>query len=146
MQARTANPIEPQYLLDTAALNRKYAERGENPYRYWVGSVNIDQDCLGESLKSRLYEAAWTFIDAKKKQGWELEGSLHFDEPKRALTDEGLPHLGQVTYRITGVFKYWGKREVIREEFDPAIIASEPDKTITTADAMKALGLKPGGM
>ena len=142
MSDRVSSPQTPDYLLDTTQLNRKYAEGADNPLRYITGETRVDYDCQGERLQQVLYDKAWQFIDAEKKQGWELQGQLHFDDPKIAKDDNGLPDLGKVAYRITGQFKYQGPPRTIRTELDPATIRQAPDQTITTADALKAWGLR----
>ena len=137
---RVSAPQQLEFLLDTERINEKYAERADNPLRYITGSTRVDRDCVGAALKSALYEAAWKFIDNEKKQGWELQGTLHFDNPRTAKLDTGVTDLGAVEYRITGVFKYQGPPRTIRTELDPAIIKQAPDHTINAADAQKAWG------
>ena len=140
--SRVTSFAEPTNLLDTSVLNEKYAARMDNPYRVKSGTTRIPYDCVGEGLKQVLYDRGWQFLSAMDKQGWTLEGQLEMSNPRPALDDMGLPDLSQRMVTIRGVFKYNPPMRIIRTEFDPNIIQREPDQTISTRDALKALGLR----
>ena len=47
MPLLSATRTEPEFLVDTAAINRKHAAHRDNPYRTWTGVTTVDIDCTG---------------------------------------------------------------------------------------------------
>lgn len=130
---------EPEFLIDTAAINRKYAAQRDNPHRTWTGVTQVDVDCAGEILKRHLYSACGRFIDAMRKRNWDLVGRLFVGSPHQARNDNGILLLGRVEYSIRGGFKFTEPLRPLRTEVPSGLVKRDPDHTITLAEAKKAL-------
>src|SRR3990167_524020 len=80
------NNGEPQFLIDTAALNRKYANsaRQQDARRWFTGVTQVDVDCTGAHLKEKLVDAAKRFIEAFYKKRWDLVGQVYVGQPHKA--------------------------------------------------------------
>lgn len=130
---------EPEFLIDTAAINRKYAARRDNPHRTWTGVTQVDIDCTGEMLKRRLYDACGRFIEAMRKRNWDLVGQVYVGDPHQARDEHGVPSLGKVEYRIKGGFKFTEPLRAARIDIPTGLIKRDPEHTITAKEAKKAL-------
>ncbi len=129
---------EPEFLIDTVAINRKYAAQRDNPYRTWTGVTLVDIDCLGDMLKRRLRDAAVRFIEAMRKRSWDLEGRVYVGDPHQARNDDGTPISGKVEYRIKGGFKFASPLKTVRTEIPTGLIKRDRDHVITLSEARKA--------
>lgn len=132
---------EPEFLLDTARLNAKYAENSDNPYRLWTGTTEVPYDADPVWLKRILYDAAGRYIDAMKKRGWELMDKIRIGSPRIARDESGLPDLSRIEYRLRGTFKFQGPPRTTVLELDPATVKQAPDHLITLAQARQAWGI-----
>ena len=138
---REASFSEPDYLLDTASINARFAASSDNPRRIRTGVCKVPYDCVGGSLRAMLYDRASMFVEAMHKQGWELEGGLQMGNPRPAYDEFGLPDMSLREVTIQGIFKFVNKGEVIRLYLDPAAVRREPDQTLSARDALRAWGL-----
>lgn len=121
---------EPNFLIDTAAINRKYAARADNPYRTWTGATTVPYDCTGETLKKMLYDASGRFLEAMDKKNWTLVSKLRIRDngfSRDGVT--GLPMMDKVEYVIVGIFKYVHSTEMIRTELPPEMVLNHPQAT-----------------
>jgi len=69
------------YLLNTTALNKKMADRKDNPYRWRVGSFQVPKDITQDMLEKVSQEACKKFVQTMEKQGWKLESKLQVFGP-----------------------------------------------------------------
>ena len=120
--------LEPKYLIDTDALNRKYAARADNPYRFCTGTTLVDRELTGGYLTQTLQEAAGRFIMAMEKRDWVLvrKVSVRYQGIGRDI-DTNVALFDKAEYHITGVFKYTRSPKMIRTEIPPELI-KQPDE------------------
>ena len=131
---------EHEILIDTAAVNAKYAKYRDDPRRWWTGVTQADSDCQGESLQRKLYEASGRFIEAMGKRGWDLQGKVYV-APAHSVRDmaTGAVILGKFEYAIRGLFKMAHTPKPDRIEIPAGLVKREPDQKITLSEAVKAL-------
>src|SRR3990167_5886321 len=72
-------------ILDTTALNKKLADRKDNPYRWRVGSFHIPKGMSKEQRERASKVACDKFIDSMSKQGWELKSKIQIYGPYPAI-------------------------------------------------------------
>ena len=137
---REATFAQPDYLLDTAAINAKYASRADNPRRFRTGVFRVPFDCVGGLLRGICEDKAKRFVSDLFKQGWELEGNVQMGNPRVAHDEYGLPDLSEREITVCGVFKFQGKNRIVSLELDPASVKQAPDHVLTVAEARKAWG------
>ena len=131
--------LEPEFLLDTVAINAKYRKRREDPRRQWTGTTQVDADCQGEMLKRRLYEVTNRFLIAMQKRDWELYSKVHITGPFRAYDfNSALPILGKVEYHLRATFKLTAPLRPLPLEIPTGLIKRDPEHTITLRDALRA--------
>jgi hypothetical protein len=131
---------EPEFLIDTAAINRKYASRKDDPRRTWTGTTQLPYDCEGESRVKALYEACGRFINSMKKRNWDLIGKLYVDPPTTAYDiDTSIPLLDKREYHIRGVFQFQEPLRPARIEIPSGLVKRDPEHKITAAEAKKVL-------
>ena len=138
MPLLSATRTEPEFLVDTVAINRKHAAHRDNPYRTWTGVTTVDFDCTGEMLERRLYDAAGRFINAMTKRGWDLAGKVNIGSPHQARNDDGTPISGKVEYQLKAGFKFTEPLRVSRIEIPTGLVKRDPEHVITLAEAKKA--------
>ena len=133
----TAN--ECSFLIDTAAINKRYRARQDNPYRTWTGTTNVDQDNTGETLKKTLYEACNRFLVAMEKRNWTLASKLRVRTNGIAHDlQTSLPLIGKVEYTIAGIFKFHEAPKMIRTEVPAELVKWNGESTASLIQAQKA--------
>lgn len=132
---------EPQFLLDTAAINAKYAKTADDPRRWWTGTFQTPFDCAyrSEAFEKIARERCSRFIDAMRKKGWDLVSRLSVYGPQRAHDiDSNIVLLDKREYRVRGVFQLASTPKSVRFEIPPALVKRDPEQTISLSEASKA--------
>lgn len=130
---------EPQFLIDTAAINEKYSKIAGDPRRWWTGVFRVQADCQGESLQRKVYESCGRFIEAMAKRRWDIVGECHVYGPYKSHDlDTQLVVLGESEYKIRAVFKLADTPKHERIEVPTGLVKRDPDHKITLAEAKRA--------
>lgn len=138
----TAVNTEPEFLLDTAAINHKYAAIKHDPRRWWTGSFHAPYDCAyaSPSFQTIAQERCGRFVEAMRKRGWDLISRLKVSGPDKAReTDTNAILLDKLQYYVKGVFQLAETPKPVRVEIPPGLVKRDPEHRITLADARKAL-------
>ena len=127
------------YLLDTTALNKKMADRKDNPYRWKVGTFHAPKGCKGESLKQGCKRACDAFVSVMEKQGCILASKLQVYGPYPAhdLMMNNIIVLDKQEMRVRGIFKTIPKP--VRIELPPSSVKGAEG---TLASVMKGEGMR----
>lgn len=134
---------EPDFLIDTEAVNAKYRARSGDPRRTWTGTTLVDQDCKGDLLQKRLYEAGGKFIQAMAKKGWDLIGKVKIKGPFTARDIEtNAVLMGKNEWHLEAAFRLQSAPRTIRTELPPGVVRRDPEHRLTTAEAVRAWGGK----
>jgi 3-methyladenine DNA glycosylase/8-oxoguanine DNA glycosylase len=131
---------EPQFLIDTDAINQKYAARADNPYRWWTGTFHAPREMSGEILRRKTYESCHRFIEAMAKRNWVLTGKLRVSPPQTARDiSTNVTLLDKYEYRVRGIFKLDESPKTIRTEIPSGLVLRNPEQRLTTSEAHAAL-------
>lgn len=131
---------EPNFLIDTRAINAKYARRRHDPRRTWTGVTRVDVAMSEGQKASALREAANRFLQAMHKRRWDIDGRLFLRGPFPDRDDAtGAVILGKELYKIVGVFRLADPPKPRRIEIPAGLVQREPDQVISVAEAKKAL-------
>lgn len=123
-------------LIDTTAINKKMADRADNPYRWRVGSFFLPKG-ISEEMRSRLGTPyIQKFIEVFAKQGWKLESKVQIYGPFPARSLEGAYILDMEEWRVRAVFST--KPEPMRIEVPAGLVRQSPEQTITVKEAIRA--------
>jgi len=139
-----ATKQELDYLLDTTSINRKLADRKDNPYRWRTGSFMVDKHA-SESIKDVQKKLAGDkFVNAFAKMGWTLQSKLQFYPGQETAYDatRGVALLDKEEWRVRGIFAI-EKIEPIRIELPPTSVRKDSDQTATLVEVVKGEGMKP---
>lgn len=144
MLEATATRADLDYLLDTTAINKKMADRKDNPFRWRVGSFMMPLDASKGHQKAICHNAAQVFVTQQVREGWVQASKLQFWKEKPIAHDllSGAYLLDREEWRVRGIFRKEDFKPV-RIEVNPAIIRQSPDQTMNLSEAIKAYGLNP---
>ena len=127
---------EPDYLIDTARVNREMAARNRSPFRRHNCDINVPKDASPGAFRQRMKEAIETFIDALGKSGWDLASGFSFERREIAIDFEKGVLPDHVCYRVSALFKTDPKP--VRLELPSALVKRDPEHRITLKEAMHA--------
>ena len=127
---------EPDYLIDTARINRRLAGRNQNPYREHICAFPMPKQISSRAFKARAKGAIETFLGTMEKSGWTLEGKLRYERREVATDPDGkvLPECFE--YRVTGLFKT--RPKPWRIEVPAGLVKQDPEHRITLREAIRA--------
>lgn len=127
---------EPDYLIDTARLNRKLARRANNPYREHTCAFPVPKTMDRWAFERRAKQALGTFLETMEKEGWVLVSKLRFERRDgfHDLEQGAMPDCWE--YRVTGLFKTTPKP--LRIEVPPGLVKQDPEHRITLKEALRA--------
>jgi hypothetical protein len=129
---------KPDFLLDTARINAKYARRKDNPLRIRTGSFHLPKEMKGPTLVRAQDGATGAFVRAFEQRGWVLQDHVQLEGPFQAYTEARLPILDKYEWRCAGTFKGVQTQEEVRIELPPGIVRRDPEHEITLKEAIKA--------
>jgi hypothetical protein len=127
---------EPEFLIDTVAINRKYAARKDDPRRTWTGAYRAPKGCSPDQFERISQEACHRFVEAMRKKGWDIYGKPQVHGPRKARDLDGLVLLDMDEYLICIVFKLASTPKPIHDEVPTGLIKRDPEHTITLAEAV----------
>lgn len=131
---------EPDYLLDTNALNAKYALRNQNPLRYITGRFDAPDGMSKEGFERLAKQMSVKFVESMGKRGWTLMTDLRVKGPQYSRDmGTGAVLLGQHTFQVAGTFATVS--QPVRLELPPGIVRKDPEQKISLKEAARALGL-----
>tara|TARA_Y100000310_G_C20237501_1_gene603053 strand:+ start:169 stop:600 length:432 start_codon:yes stop_codon:yes gene_type:complete len=142
MRYRVATNTEPEFLIDTAAINAKYAAIRHDPRRWWTGTFHAPYDCqFGSDAFAQLArERCSRFVAAMQKRGWDLISKLKVYEMGRARDIEtNAVLLDKRNYNVKGVFQLAETPKPSRIEIPAGLVKKDPEHRITLAEANRAL-------
>lgn len=141
MTVRVATTLEPEFLIDTEAINKRLRETKEDPRRWFVGSFFAPYDCVykSDSFRALAKERTSRFIDAMRKKGWDIiEAPQVFGPFEARNIDSGAVLLDQKEYRVRAVFQLQETPKLIRDEVPSGLVKRDPEHTITLKQAIAA--------
>ena len=129
------------YMLDVTALNKKMADRKDNPYRWRIGSFHVPKAISGAMFVKASQEASKKFVQAMEKKGWKLESKLQVYGrfPAYDLLSEGIL-LDMDQYRIRGIFSTIPKP--VKIELPEHLVRDDKEEKADLVAAIKATGVK----
>tara|TARA_Y100000310_G_C20689057_1_gene820996 strand:- start:163 stop:591 length:429 start_codon:yes stop_codon:yes gene_type:complete len=139
---RVAANQQPEFLIDTAAVNAKYAAIRHDPRRWWTGSFHAPYDCIfgSDAFVKLARERCNRFVDAMKKRGWDLISKLKVYEMGKARDiNSNVVLLDKLNYNVKGVFQLAETPKPMRTEIPPGLVKRDPEHTITLSEARRAL-------
>jgi hypothetical protein len=131
---------EPQFLIDTEALNAKYAKRRDDPRRMFEGAFRMPKGASAQQLERVAREAIDRFIEAMRKKGWDLYSrvSVYKADMCRDIDNPSVVLLDKDEYRARAIFKMASTPVRVREEVPPGLVKRDPEHTITLGEALRA--------
>ncbi len=130
---------EPQFLLDTAAINEKYSKVAADPRRWWTGVFRTQSDLQGPTLQRKVYESCGRFIEAMSKRRWDIVGECHVYGPYASHDEANLVVLGEVEYKIRAIFRLADTPKSERTEIPPGLVRQDPEHRISLKEAVRAI-------
>jgi hypothetical protein len=131
---------EVNFLIDTAAINRKYRARQDNPHRTWTGTTTVPRDATQGQIKSIIYDACNRYLVAMEKRNWNLVSKLRVRANGTAYDMlSNLPLLDKIEYTITGIFKFMEAPRTIRTEIAAEMVQTERNMGTTLQQVKRAL-------
>ena len=128
---------ELDYLLDTTALNKKMADRADNPYRWRSAGflVNKSASMAQKEAEAKIAVAKWIEIEAKK--GWTLESKVQVYKPGGPALDlaTGAVLLDRESWEARGIFKT--KPQPLRLELPKGMVRQDPEQKLSLREALK---------
>ena len=124
-------------MLDTTAINKRMADKADNPYRWRTGSFRLPKSVVGE-MKDKMTDAACNaFLQAFERQGWKLESKVQVVGPFTARDlGNGAVLLDQDEWRVRAIFSTVPKP--VRIEVPAGLVRQDPEQNITLKEALKA--------
>ena len=134
-----ATTSEPQFLIDTVAINRKYAAMKHDPRRWWTGVFQAPVGCSDGQRRRLAYDACGRWIEAMKKRRWDLVGRVSMYGPRRAHDiNTNITLLDREEYILRAVFKLADTPVTELIEIPTGLIKRDPEHTITLHEAIAA--------
>lgn len=132
--------MEPRFLIDTAAINRKYAKRKDDPRRMFEACFRTNKGITPGQLDTIAREAIGRFIEAFRKKGWDLYSrvSVYKADSCRDIDNPGVVLLDKDEYRARAIFRMASTPKPIREEVPSGLVLRDPEQRISLSDAIKA--------
>ena len=128
----------PDFLVNTDAINRKYAKRRVDPRRVWTGTFHAPVDASEGQLDNISKERCERCVTALDKRGWEFLGRIDVKGPFAAYDlVSGMVLLDQREYRIQAGFEL-RKPQPVRIEIPHSVIRQDSEQTITLKEALRA--------
>lgn len=126
------------YLLDITALNERYENSKDNPYRWQVGSFRVPKWITREERKRICKVAIDKWIGAIEERGWQLKSKVQVynGQPFGYDIMTGVTMLDQEELRVRAIFKNILSPKSIKIEIPL------PDDKTSLEDAMNAYGVK----
>lgn len=129
------------YSIDTAAINAKYAAIADDPRRLKTGTFTapIEVAYRSDGFKRIARAACAIFIDALRKQGWDLISPPRVYGPRKATDlDTGVVVLDKKEYLIQGIFILASTPKIERIEIPHGLVKRDVDHVIGLDEAVKA--------
>jgi len=129
------------YSIDTAAINAKYAKIADDPRRLKTGTFTapVEVAYRSESFKRMARAACSVWIDALKKQGWDLISPPKVYGPRKSYDlDTNILVLDRKEYLIKGIFMLASTPRTERIEIPPGLVKRDVDHVIGLDEATKA--------
>lgn len=123
----------PNLLLDTAAIQRKYTARRDNPFRVLEGFLRVPSDMSATTLEKLVKARVERFIRWKGMEGWTLKGRIELIGPEVSRDSSGIAVLGERQYRMKGVFAIVPKP--VRVMLRPETVMQAPDDVLPETHA-----------
>lgn len=140
MAYKVATTTEPNFLLDTVEINKKYSAYKDDPRRYQSGTFRAPKGCNTGQLANIGRERGYRYIDVMRKKGWDLVGKLKAFGPKPARDlATGVIVLDEDEYVLLGLFQLAERPKPMPLEVPTGLIRRDPEHTITLHEAKKAL-------
>ena len=131
---------EPEFLIDTAAVNKRLAAQRADPRRWWTGTFRAPKECTRAQLQSTARESCNRFVQAMLKKGWDLIGKFYMYGPNTARDlESGAVLLDKNEFLVKAVFQMAETPKTVRLELPPGIVKRDPAHRITAAEARKVL-------
>jgi hypothetical protein len=131
---------EVDFLLDIAAINKKYAARAGDPRRYFTGTFVVDSGISKPALERKVYESCGRFIEAFYKKRWDCIGQCTVFGPYTYRDiDTGLVVLGKTEYRIRAPFQMADTPKSVRTEIPSGLIRRDAEQALTVKEAKAAV-------
>jgi hypothetical protein len=130
---------EPQFLIDTEAINKRLAAHRKDPRRVFTGSFRVPKGASPGELDRIAREAIGRFIDAMLKKGWDLYSRVSvYPNGTAHDIDSSIPLLDKDEYLAKAVFKLANTPKLIRDEVPSGLVKRDLEHRITLAEAIKA--------
>jgi len=125
------------FILDTTALNKKYEDSKDNPYRWRVGTFQVPKYVNGDHMKNLCKSAIDKWLEIYERQGWQLASKVQVyrGNPFGYDLHSGVALLDREELRVRAIFKNINQPKTMRIEIP------QPS-TNTLQDAMKAYGVR----
>jgi len=133
------------HLLDVTAINKKMADRKDNPYRWRVGSFHVPKNLPPEMFNRVCREAINRWLPMYEKEGWTLASKVQVygKWPARDLMT-GAVLLDRDEYRARAIFKADQKlKKTVRTYIPESLIKKTDNQKVSLADIAKDTGMRP---
>jgi hypothetical protein len=130
-------------LLDTTALNKKMADRKDNPYRWRTGSFMVPKGASKQIVENTGNDACKAFVSAMEKQGWTLQSKLQVFKSKKLFAydiRDGVLMLDKDEWMIRGIFATVPKP--VRIEVPATSVRQAPDQAGNLWEVARGEGMK----
>ena len=126
---------QPDFLIDTTAINKRLALRKDNPFRMRYCGFLVPQDAKPAHFEQLKKQALERWIQMEKREGWTLVSHLRVSGPYHGTCVDPKLNEGMYEYRWEGKFGTLAKP--VRYELPKELIKQAPDHKITGAEAVR---------
>jgi len=125
---------EPDFLIDTNAINARLREHEKYVGRVHVGTFALPLDMSPGMVKAKSFEKASQFIEMKEKDGWKLIGRPSITGPHEAHDEYGNLDENSREFWVKGVFRYMKTPVRTRIELPSSMVKQDPEHRVTLKD------------
>lgn len=119
-----------EMLIDTEALNAKYAARAHTNERIKGGFFRAPRNVSRPVLEQGVHESIKKFVETMGKRGWELTSKVELTGPFTARDPNDTVLLDMAEFRVRGVFKFTNKVEQRRVYLPTGLIKQDPEHSV----------------
>ncbi len=125
---------QPDFLIDTNAINARLREEENYVGRIHVGTFALPLDMSPGMVKAKSFEKARQFIEVKEKDGWRLIGKPSITGPHKAHDEYGNIDENSREFWVKGMFRHMKSLVRTRIELPPSMIKQDPEHHVTLKD------------
>lgn len=134
----------PDFLLDTAAIQKRLDARKGSPLRKCRCVFRVPQGASQHAFQEEYKKTIGRWLQWLESEGLVLHSDVAIFGPRPLRDDNtGAVILGEQEYICQAVFRHTRTAKPLRVELNPATVKRDPEHRLTLKEAIKAWGLPP---